>query len=95
MLEIQLLRERLKLRTLKEEKSNLYPQEYSEAKQSEICNDCLNWIIRHFKTFPFHRSDQTRIVRRIISVHAGWKLYYTTCLDTRQPGTVFKKLDTR
>ena len=76
MLEIQLLRERLKLRTLKEEKSNLYTQGYSEAKRSETCNDCLNWIIRHFKTVPFHRSDQTRIVRRIISVHAGWKLYY-------------------
>ena len=74
MLEIQLLKERLKLRTLKEEKSNLYPQGYSEAKRSETCNDCLNWIVRHFKTF--HRSDQTRIVRRIISVHAGWKLYY-------------------
>ena len=76
MLEIQLLKERLKLRTLKEEKSNLYPQRYSEAKRSETCNDCLNWIIGHFKTFPFHRSDQTRIFRRIIYVHAGWKLYY-------------------
>ena len=76
MLEIQLLRERLKLRTLKEEKSNLYPQGYIEAKRSETCNDCLNWIIRHFKTFPFHRIDQTRIFRRIIYVHAGWKLYY-------------------
>ena len=61
MLEIQLLKERLKLRTLKEEKSNLYPQGYIEAKRSETCNDCLNWIIRHFKTFPFHRIDQTRI----------------------------------
>ena len=76
MLEIQLLKERLKLRTLKEEKSNLYPQGYSEAKRSETCNDCLNWIIRHFKTFPFHRSDQTRIFRWIIYFHAEWKLYY-------------------
>ena len=47
MLEIQLLKEKLKLRTLKEEKSNLYPQGYSEAKRSETCSDCLNWIIRH------------------------------------------------
>ena len=31
-----------------------------------------------YLTFPFHRSDQTRIFRRIISVHAGWKLYYKT-----------------
>ena len=28
----------------------------------------------------FHRSDQTRFFRRIISVHAGWKLYYKTSL---------------
>ena len=38
MLEIQLLRERLKLRTLKEKKSNPYLQGYSEAKRSETCN---------------------------------------------------------
>ena len=76
MLEIQLLKERLKLRTLKEKKSNLYPQGYSEAKRSETCSDCLNWIVRHFKTFPFHHSDQTRIFRRMIYVHAGWMLYY-------------------
>ena len=28
----------------------------------------------------FHRSDQTRFFRGIISVHAGWKLYYKTSL---------------
>lgn len=28
----------------------------------------------------FHRSDQTRFFRRIISVHSGWKLYYKTSL---------------
>ena len=48
MLEIQLLKERLKLRTLKEEKSNLYPQGYSEAKPAMIVWTGLSDISRHF-----------------------------------------------
>ena len=30
------------------------------------------------QTFPFDRTNQTRIFRRIMYVHAGWKLYYKT-----------------
>ena len=29
------------------------------------------------------------------NVQSFIRFYITTCLDTRQPGTVFKKLDTR
>ena len=32
------------------------------------------------QTFPFDRTNLTRIFRRIISVHAGWKLYCKTSL---------------
>ena len=30
------------------------------------------------QTFLFDRTNQTRIFRRIMYVHAGWKLYYKT-----------------
>ena len=30
------------------------------------------------QTFPFDGTNQIRIFRRIMYVHAGWKLYYKT-----------------
>ena len=77
MLEIQLLE---KVKTKNFERRKIKPVS-TRIQRSETCNDCLNWIVRHFKTFPFHRSDQTRIVRRMIYVHAGWKfiLYSLSC----------------
>ena len=76
MLEIQLLE---KVKTKNFERRKIKPVS-TRIQRSETKRN-LQWLFElDYQSFqdwiPFHRSDQTRNVRRMIYVHAGWKLYY-------------------